>query len=260
MVAASPSVAYIHEPFSPNHNKKRASAPFINWFTYVNEENGEDYYPYMKDIVEFRNHFWYRLFRARPLLKDPIALFSAEWLFSRFDMDVVVTIRHPAAFAASLKEKNWSHPFLHFMNQPALMHKHLQPFEKKIAEFAKEEKNIIDQAALLWNLVHYMILKYKKSQPDWIYVRHEDLSRDPQGEFRSLFNQLNLDFTEKISRTIKQYSTNSDSIPASEMKDLKRDSLANLYSWKAKLSAAEIEQIRSQVQNISKEYYSDDEW
>lgn len=32
------------------------------------------------------------------LCKDPIAVFSAPWLADTFDMDVVVTIRHPAAW------------------------------------------------------------------------------------------------------------------------------------------------------------------
>jgi hypothetical protein len=42
-----------------------------------------------------------RLLRYRPLLKDPLALYSAEWLTSEYDMDVVLLARHPAAFAAS---------------------------------------------------------------------------------------------------------------------------------------------------------------
>ncbi len=40
---------------------------------------------------------------ARPLLKDPIAVLSAPWLERTFGMQVVFSVRHPAAFAASLK-------------------------------------------------------------------------------------------------------------------------------------------------------------
>ena len=39
----------------------------------------------------------------RVVMKDPLAFFSAEWLMQNFGMTVVVLIRHPAAFVASLK-------------------------------------------------------------------------------------------------------------------------------------------------------------
>src|SRR5439155_664004 len=44
-----------------------------------------------------------RLRAARPLLKDPIAAFSASWLARTFGMATVVVVRHPGAFASSLK-------------------------------------------------------------------------------------------------------------------------------------------------------------
>ncbi len=58
---------------------------------------------------------------ATPLVKDPIALFSAEWLAATFDMRVLVMIRHPAAFAASIRRRGWRHRFADFLEQPLLM-------------------------------------------------------------------------------------------------------------------------------------------
>jgi hypothetical protein len=199
----------------------------------------------------------------RPLLKDPIALFSAEWLSSRFNMDTVVLIRHPTAFAGSLKAKNWTHPFSHFLKQPLLMNEHLQPFKEEIEEFANNEKDIIDQAALLWNLIHYMILKYRRNNPNWIYVRHEDISRDPLNGFRSLFENLKLDFSDHVAKSIERYSfaqvsTNMQS--KHKLHDLSRDSLANIYTWKQRLTSSEIKRLKSKTQKISQEFYSEDEW
>ena len=48
----------------------------------------------------------------RPLLKDPIAIMSCEWLAETFNMDVIVVIRHPAAFVASLKVAGWEFAFV----------------------------------------------------------------------------------------------------------------------------------------------------
>src|SRR5262249_51820810 len=138
--------------------------------------------------------------------KDPIALFSAHWLSTKFGTDTIVTIRHPAAFAASLKRKHWSHPFSHFLNQPLLMKEHLHPFEKEIKNFAENDRDIVDQASLLWKLIHYMVLKFRATNPEWIYVRHEDLSRNPVDGFKSLFERIGLEFSERESEAIQWHS------------------------------------------------------
>lgn len=287
MLAMSPSVRYIHEPFNIHHDTRFRQAQFDYWFTYVNDQNEADYYKPIKNTIEFRYDFinslkssrcpedyaglakkyaqshWYRWSRVRPLLKDPIALFSAEWLSSRFNMDTVVLIRHPNAFAGSLKAKNWTHPFSHFLKQPLLMNEHLQPFKEEIEEFANNEKDIIDQAALLWNLIHYMILKYRQDNPNWIYVRHEDLSKDPVTSFSSLFENLKLDFSDHVAKSIESYSFTQASAniqPKHKLHDLNRDSLANIYTWKQRLTSSEIKRLKSKVQKISQEFYSDDEW
>jgi len=85
----------------------------------------------------------------RPLIKDPIALFSAGWLYKRYNVQPIVMIRHPAAFCGSLKVANWPHPFSHFLEQPLLMETHLYPFKEEIERFAAEEMDIVDQAVLL---------------------------------------------------------------------------------------------------------------
>ena len=198
----------------------------------------------------------YRMGRMRPLLKDPIAVLSAEWLASRFNTENLVMIRHPAAFAGSLKEQHWTHPFSHFMHQPLLMKRHLQPFEREIAHFAAEEHDIVDQAALLWNVIHYMILKYQKVHADWLYIRHEDLSRNPLEGFRSVFNRLDLEFSERTAEAIRAHCF----ARGSEAGGLRRDSLANITAWRERLTSAEIGRLKSQVREISKHFYSDDEW
>jgi hypothetical protein len=111
-----------------------------------------------------------------------------------------VRIRHPAAFAGSL-QKQWTHPFSHFLRQH-----HLQPFADDIRSFACEERDVVDQAALLWNVIHTMILEYQETFPDWIYLRHEDLSRDPVAGFRSLFERLDLELREPTRAAIVAHS------------------------------------------------------
>ena len=128
------------------------------------------------------------------MLKDPIALFSSEWLASRFGMDVAVLIRHPAAFTASVKRLHLRHPFDHFLAQPLLMQDWLEPFAGEIERFAAAEQDIVDQGILLWLILHHAIAGFQERHPEWLFVRLEDLS-NPVPEFRQVFADLDLELT-----------------------------------------------------------------
>jgi hypothetical protein len=286
MLGASDEVGYIHEPFGRYRGPGICRTRFPFWFTYVRPgtegELADDFrrmlafrYNYRAQTLSVRSQsdlkallrdggrfLRFRLRNARPLLKDPMALFSAEWIAETFDAQVVVIVRHPAAFASSVKRLGWTHPFSHFSDQPALMEDHLGPFQDEIEAYAREEHDILDQAALLWRLVHHTIAGYRSRHPDWLFVRHEDLSRDPIGGFRSLFEALDLRYTDAVQAAIRR--TTSPSNPVD--RDLKdplfgvRNSRASVDNWRRRLSPAEIEQLRTRVSDVSALFYSDDEW
>jgi hypothetical protein len=287
MIAASPTVGYIREPFGLGRRPGLCGAPFKYWFTFISKENEEYFYEDIKKTVEFRfngNGRWhsvrspraasatagvyldyarYRRLNARPLLKDPIGVFSADWLADRFDMDAIVLIRHPAAVASSLKVLKWDIHFDHLLAQPLLMRARLQPFESEIRRMVSEKHDIIDQAALFWKVVYSIVLEYRKEHPNWIYVRHEDLSRDPVTGFRSIFDRLGLDYSAKVEKVIRINSESkdlSDQTRIDQPDSLTRNSLANLVNWKTRLSPSEIERIRVQVEDVSRNFYSDQEW
>lgn len=285
MIAASPSVGYIHEPFNPLHRPGICAATFPQWFMYVSEENETPYYEPLKRTLGF--HFdigaelpairsarhvgrmgknWYnftvnRLRHATPLMKDPIAIFSCDWLARRFDMNVIMMIRHPVAFTSSLKRLNWQHDFHGFLQQPLLMRDHLAPFAGEIEEFANEQHDILDQAILLWRMMHHMILQYQQTHQDWTFLRHEDISADPLEHFTYIFKRLNLDLSEQVRATIEDYTNASNPRDAQQGHLLtKRDSKSNIKSWKKKMSEAEISYIRTRVEDISHTFYSDSDW
>lgn len=283
MISKSSRIAYVHEPFNVKHDLGICNIQFNNWYTYICDNNEKHYYNALKDTLELKyrivgigkdptdtlyqmknylKFLWYRSLKKTPLIKDPIAFFSAEWLSSRFDMNTIVMIRHPAAFAASLKVKSWYHPFSHFLKQPMLMEKYLKPFQEEIRKFENKKKDIIDQAALLWNIIHCTILKYKEEHPDWMFIRHEDLSRKPIDGFCEIYKRLNIEFTDKVKKEIAGHSflVNTENNKNTSMHGIKRDSFNNIYSWKDRLSVSEIERLKSLVKNVAREFYSNGEW
>lgn len=289
IISESTAVGYIHEPFNPeNPPITGISKPEINyWFPYICKENQIDFYRYFYDIINFNNNFFweikniktikdvkriikeyfrfikYQYYQVKPLVKDPIALLSAEWLHSNFDMDIVVLIRHPAAFASSLKTWNWSFPFEHFLEQPLLMKYHLSHFENEIKAHVKKEHDIIDQAALLWKILYSRVLDYQNkyfNDPNWIFIHHEDISKNPFLEFQNLFDFLNLKFTVNIQNIIKEYCSESNPMEAQTVNSLKRNSESNIKIWKNRLTSEEINRVRKQVEEISCHFYGDADW
>jgi hypothetical protein len=285
MIAASPAMAYIHEPFNPLHHPGICTAVFPYWFMYVTNENEAAFYQPIKDTLAFRYHMLpelrairsarhvgrlardcsntmlYKMRRATPLVKDPIALFSSEWLVERFDMDAIVLIRHPAAFASSLKRLHWGHDFSQFLKQPLIMRDYLSPFEEEITAFAQKEHDILDQAMLLWRMMHHVILTFRQAHQDWMFLRHEDISADPVQHFKYIFKRLNLDFTENVEKTIRLYSSDSNPVEAAHGHTLiKRDSKSNTKAWKKSLTPDEILTIRRNVEPVSHAFYSDADW
>lgn len=284
MLAATPEVGYIHEPFNLRHRPGICTATFPCWFTYITAENEALYYEPLKNTFAFRfnikaelsamhslrlvrrmlenykNFALYRFRHAAPLIKDPLALCSAEWLAKRFDMNVVVLIRHPAAFTSSIRRLNWTHNFAHFLNQPLLMSDYLAPFEADIRAFAHKEHDILDQATLLWRIIHHLIFQYQQKHKDWLFLRHEDISADPVPYFKYLYTHLHLTFSSQVQQVIEAFSSEDNPTEAENHTLVKRNSKAIIKNWRNKFTEAELTHLRTEVEDISPLFYSDADW
>ena len=284
LIAAAPGVGYLYEPFSPLHRPGTFAVPIHLWFQYVCAENEGPFrapleralgfvYDYgaelrairgpkdalrlVRDAARSARH---RIARSRPLLKDPIALFSAEWIAETFGADVVVMIRNPLAFASSLKTHGMRHPFSHFLAQPLLMRDHLGPFEAEIRAFAETERDITEQAQLLWRIIHSVVETYRRRHPEWIFVRHEDISAAPVEGFREIFRRLGLPFTARVQSRVRAYSTARGGAGEPGAGEIRRDSRANLSRWKERLTPEEIVRIREAVKDLAPRFYPETAW
>lgn len=267
MLSLPYQVKYISEPFNPTTGLKI----FTNWFQYINDRNEDKYFVEIKKMMDFKGDFSLNLpalkywsnnflpFKKRPLIKDPIASFSAGWLAKKFDIQVVVIVRHPAAFYYSLKRMNWHFDFDNFLNQPDLMRDYLHKFDDLIK---KRNKSYPESVAILWLCINYILTEYIKRHPDWIVKRHEDISLNPVDEFHDLYNRLNLPFDKKIERKIKKYSSQNNPINTKKDQaiDLRRNSQSLIKDWKKHLDEEEVEIIKKITKPVSNKYYSQKDW
>ena len=287
MLAVAPGVAYLHEPLSPRRwpGWLRQAPP--HWFLYVCEENEDAYGPLVEDLLALRyplanvlrvRHarqffqvaeevpfsLWYRLRRARPLLKDPIALMSAEWLAERFGVQPVVMIRHPAAFAGSLLRVDWPRfDFRNWSEQPLLLRDLAGQYEDRIRAFAEgQERDRIDEAILMWNVMHHVIRGFRDRHPDWPFVRHEDLAEEPVKGFRALYERLGLTWDPVAEAIIVRSSTDRDrgEVPAHLHRTVRRDSRAARWTWLHRLTPGERERVREGTAEVAAAFYGDEDW
>jgi hypothetical protein len=282
MIAAHPDIWYVSEPFNPE--QPRCPAKFR--FHYVVPGEEEAFRAYLRPNVEFRYPLWQvlrdphypgerrrTLLRAlkhvyrrwaghRPLLKDPHALFSAAWLARTYSLDVVVIIRHPAAFVASMKRLGRTFCFQHLLRQPRLMADLLAPYEDDMRRLLATPHTAFDEAVLLWRVTHGVIRRYQKEHPEWTFVRHEDLSRDPLGGFGRLFDRLRLKMTPAVVQAIREHTAEDNPSEAAPgvVHQLRRDSRSNVWTWRSRLTAEEVLRIRQATADVARHYYSDADW
>lgn len=284
MLAAGGQAAYISEPLNVLHRPGVYSAPTQHWYTYICVENEAEFLPALRQTLAFRYHTWDeiqslrsrkdalrmardwltflagRLGRKRPLLKDPFAVFSAPWFSKRLASRVVVTVRHPAAFASSLKRLSWPFQFNDLLSQPLLMKHLLEPFRAEIEAASTEDT--IGQAALLWKIIYHTVDVYRRQYPEFIILRHEDLSLNPIEGFYDLYTALDMRFNARAHQAVEK-STSADNpreVSTDAVHAYRLDSRANLAHWKSRLTRDEIQHIARITAETAALFYPDIDW
>lgn len=285
IIASSERVFYVEEPF--NRRTKKGSlipCPFASHYHSVREEEAaqaRNYlkyqmgqtYPWWLDIKAHPNpsqilrasklslNTIYRQIRGlRPLVKDPIAVLSAEWLYKEFDMDVVIMVRHPAAYVSSIKRVQWRMGLGMFLKQKHLMNSYLAPLAAQIESQNKNEDDLIGDAIMAWNIFYHVISIYQEKYPNWLIIRHEDLSLDPLNQFQNIFKKLSLPFSNKQRRVINQLCNEANPAEAeNRIHQLERNSKANILNWQTRLTDEEKIRVKEQTYKIARIFYTDEE-
>lgn len=286
MLAACDQVAYISEPLNVWHRPGVFHAPVRYWYMYICQENEDKFLPAIQETLNFDYHAWdeinslrsvkdlLRMGRdwknfsnakkreLRPLLKDPFAVFSVPWFKETLNCQTVITVRHPAAYASSLKRLNWEFDFSDLLNQPLLMRDWLGPFKAEMETLQQVDKDIIGKSCLLWKMIYSVVSIYQETYPDIPVVRHEDLSIDPLKGFRLLYDSLDLNFTPDVKETIIEYSNpeNPEELSTRSVHGTRLNSRANINNWKHRLTPEEVSRIRQLTAEIADIYYPEEDW
>ena len=281
MLSLSPVLEYVHEPFNAHSSHDLFPGSFDLWYYYLDERAYRERISALRRVVDLqypilhhlaKSHslreaghhvkaalrFAWKRWRGHSVLwKDPLALLSAERLAKVFDLQVIVMIRHPAAFAGSLKKKDWTFPFKDLLAQDRLMEEKLAPYTEEIEEFAWEKRSVVEQAALLWSILYDIVTRYRQRHPSWLFLRHEDVARAPLETFSSLYADLGLAFTESIQETVLAHSRSPEE---KEAEGICRDSESVIYNWKERLTQDEVRLVRDRTTPVAEHFYNESDW
>jgi hypothetical protein len=269
MLALSEDTLIAHEPFNIEPWAFALDGLARYWFTYAPALPQDAALEAFGRVLERRTrkiflksqpqHWFPPLRRGRLIVKDPIAALSCDWLAKNFDLEVIVLVRHPAAFAASLKRLGWKHPFDHFLKQEMLMRTHL---ERHRAEIENQPEDIVEQAGLIWKCLYEVLFSYLESNPNWLAVKHEVLSGNPVAELRTLYEILGLKWTPVVEERVVRHtrSGNPVNVPKGAVHQLRRDSAANIWRWQEILTEKEKSRIYEITYPVSGPHYPDEDW
>ena len=283
-ISQHPRVRYVHEPFNVDYPNKLMGLKLDTWFAYSQSSNqkeeiitsfnnllqrspiesalltckaaGMD----IKTPLRFIKHLMLEfLLRPRILVKDPIALMSAGWLYERYHFKVICMIRNPFGFIGSLKAAGWDFDFENFRKQDELMTERLSQFSNSIESMCMERNahDFIDRAILLWNIFHFVILEYQKQYPNWLFVKHEDIAVRTDLGFQEIFEYLELDMNAHIRNYIEKYTSQKNTVESKSTSFQPRNSKLLLQTWKDRLSNVEISRVKASTSNIASQFYED---
>lgn len=286
MLSAGPDTLYVQEPFNPHYRDLGVcSARFDRFFTWVHSGNEEGYrrpfeqltqllpasFPGLLaarnreelELVSKRAQFWRaaRESGKRALLKDPIALFSAPWIASRCEADVVVLLRHPAGFVASVKRLGWQTAIWDLVEQSGMGEAMFPAWLERSKQLVSLDADIIDQAATFWAVAYSVVDDYRRQHPEWAFIYYEDLCEAPLATFRALYHRLGLSFSLEAQATIESYTSpnNTGEVKVDEVY-APVDSRANVELWKERLTPEEIERVREITKPVAERFYGPGTW
>jgi hypothetical protein len=281
---AGGEVGYLNEPFNLATSPGTTRVPVDHWYPYITAENEDAVLEPLADLLDFRYPLARELRRCRtrvdlshtikmwrsfqygrnrrPLVKEPHAVFSAEWFATRLGSEVVITVRHPAAVVSSWKRLNWNFEFAHLLDQPALMDDLLDPFRREMEAALDPSGALIDRIALLWRVVYETVARFEERSLGFHVVRHEDLSVEPVDGYRRLYDSLGLTLTPAAKTAILAASSsgNPKETRVENPHETRLDSRANLENWRRRLATDERARIRRLTEETASRYYPDEEW
>lgn len=275
---------YVHEPFAPMNSRSWLSTPPAIRYLHQDPAVAGPLASQLEAITRLRPP-WLPILRrsptprhvlrvtqelltarhaaargARAVIKDPFALLMAEWIERQSGALVVILVRHPAAFASSVKRLGWRLDVRWLLQQDELMAGQLSEFRSQLER--DHELDLIDHAALVWNVLNSVTARYESEHPTWAVLPYEALAESPECRFRSLFGHLGLPWDQSVADAISERTSEAQvtEVTPGRRGGTVRDSRKAMWTWQHRLSGEEIGRVRAATWPLAQRWYASDAW
>lgn len=230
-LALAPGARYLYEPFNPSYGLRTISrfyeVPGANGFSM---ERLDGCIAAIRQLrLDLKRFNWPRETPARRLLKrvvggraqlsyllcrldwtldtviwkDPIACFATAAVVDRHRIPVVVTVRPPAAVAASYKRLQWEpgvFAVVRSLSQVGIEYPDL------LHHYGRHAENPVIGAALLWWVVYATLLRWAESRPLIRFLSLQESIDRPIDVYRDFYRFLGLRWTPRVERKLTKQS------------------------------------------------------
>jgi Sulfotransferase family len=129
----------------------------------------------------------------RLLVKSVHAPLALEWLADEFDIDVLVLLRHPGNVLSSWLGLNLNEQFVRLEDNPAVRTRFLNSWG-----VAAPDPDPLERMIFSIGVLSTALEKAASRNPSWLIRTHEQLCSDPGQEFKKLYADLGLTWSEAV--------------------------------------------------------------
>jgi hypothetical protein len=169
---------------------------------------------------------------GRVFVKTVYMPLAMEWLTSRFDVDVLVLLRHPGNVLSSWISLDLNDRYVRLDREPTI--------RRMVADGELPPPGPDPFERLVWQ-VGVLDLALERSlarQPTWVHRTHEELCVDPVARFRELYAELGLRWNPRAEEYLVSNDRPGEGFPTQRVSADQSD------GWKRRLDPSQIATVQ----------------
>jgi hypothetical protein len=185
---------------------------------------------------------------SRSIVKSVHVPLAVEWVADRFDIDVLVVLRHPANVLASWLELDLSDRDRALDRLSAVQDRYARPWG-----VAPPGPEPLDRVVWQLGLLTTSLEEAAARHPRWLVRVHEELCGDPPAEFRRLFADLGLEWTDTVDDALEAGDRPGQGFTLQRRADEAAD------AWRSRLGPDERASLRRGLRAFPLQHWSADD-
>lgn len=228
----------IHEPFNWRRYPNRLSY-HMKYLPIGSSDQG--FIKIIKNLTKttplkfFRNNFF--------VIKDVHTCLAVELIWEVFHAKVLILLRHPCAMGLSWSQLDLKIQFRieRLLAQNHLIEAHLSPF---VSHLNTNNPSYFFRFGSYWGAVYYVLDRIAKMHPEWQFVTHETLCKDPENQFRILISSMGGNIQpSQINKLNRYLDRNNRKKYIEKAHSTIRNTSIEPLKWKERLTTRQIEDI-----------------